>query len=81
MGYFNTNARVVIKSGIQQFHHGETPHYSLAPVLTKLQRKRAYGIVRKRDDVTGSIGVQFPGMKTILWFKEYELTHLNGTRS
>jgi len=75
MGY-NLNERVIIKPSVTTFHHGETPYFSLAPVLSKLQRGRTYGIIRQCDPLTGSIGVHFAGRKELLWFKEYELVRL-----
>jgi hypothetical protein len=46
---------------------------SLEPVLKKLQREKASGMIKKVDTQNYAVGVLFPKMKDILWFKTYEL--------
>ena len=70
------NNGVRLKQEIAVFHHQETPQCSLQPVLAKLQTHRILGRVRRVDDKSGSVGVQFPRMRELLWFKPYELVKL-----
>lgn len=65
--------RVSLNPNISHFHYGTTPRFSLEYVLKKLQNDKTIGIVRRANNNTESLGVQFPNMKEILWFKPFEL--------
>lgn len=65
--------RVALNPGIDSFHYENTPLFSLKIILKKLQQNGVMGIVRRVDKNTEAIGVQFPNMKDIIWFKPFEL--------
>lgn len=67
------NSNVTVRKSIQEFHYRSTPHVSLLPVLHKLQRTGARGIVRRYDSMNDAIAVQFPNHRDFLWFKTYEV--------
>jgi hypothetical protein len=70
-------SRVRLNPGITKFHYETTPLFSLEYVLKKLQQNQIVGIVIRVDNSTEALGVQFPNMKDILWFKSFELENTN----
>ncbi len=70
---FKIDNIVTIKSVIDTFHYNQSPFVDLNPILKKLQVKKQSGMVKKVDNQKMAVGVLFPHMKELLWFKTYEL--------
>ena len=70
---FTTNTIVSIRSNLENFHYSQSPVASLERVLKMLQKTGAKGKVIKGDSEKHAVGVLFPRMEDILWFKTYEL--------
>ena len=64
---------IVLNPRIGKFHYEETPHFSLRIVLQKLQKLQVKGKILKMSSDQQDVGVQFPNMKELLWFKAYEV--------
>lgn len=70
---FSINDRVVVRPEVDMFHYSETPRYSLVPVIAKLKRERKYGFIKRVDSSRSAVGVLFPGIRDLIWFKTYEV--------
>ena len=76
---FKLNTIVSIRPILENFHYVQTPVASLESVLKKLQKNGAIGKITRLDLEKHAVGVLFPRMNDILWFKTYELqTNRNG---
>ena len=70
---FTTNTIVSIRSNLENFHYSQSPVASLERVLKMLQKEGTKGKIIKDDPEKHAVGVLFPRMEDILWFKTYEL--------
>jgi hypothetical protein len=70
---FRVDNIVTIRPMIETFHYNQSPFIELDPILKKLQVRRETGMVKKIDNQKAAVGVLFPKMKELLWFKTYEL--------
>ena len=70
---FKLHTIVSIRSDLANFHYSQSPVASLERVLKGLQKNGTKGKVIKDDFEKHAVGVLFPRMENILWFKTYEL--------
>lgn len=70
---FKIDNIVTIRPMLETFHYNQSPFMELDPILKRLQLKREAGMVKKIDNQKAAVGVLFPKMKELLWFKTYEL--------